>query len=203
MPQTDDFPVRSTSVARTTGETDISVTLTLDGEGSADIDTGIGFLDHMLDLLAVHGQFDLTVQCSGDLEVDPHHTIEDTAIVLGQAFREAVGEKVHIARYGHAYVPMDESLVRSVVDLSGRFYLQFEAEFSTEQVGQMPTEMVRHFWYSFAEHLRCNLHVRLLYGQNDHHKIEAIFKSAARALNAATVRDAAAAEVPSTKGRLS
>lgn len=202
MPQTNDFPVRSASVSRTTDETDVSVTLTLDGEGTADVDTGIGFLDHMLDLLAAHGRFDLTVRCIGDLEVDTHHTIEDTAIVLGQAFREAVGDKAHIARYGHAYVPMDEALVRSVVDLSGRFYLRFQADFSTERVGQMPTEMVRHFWYSFAEHLRCNLHVSVLYGGNDHHKIEAVFKSAARALDAATVRDRARAEMPSTKGKL-
>lgn len=202
MSESTDFPKRTASVSRSTGETDVSVTFALDGEGISKVDTGVGFLDHMLDLWAAHGQFDLTVECTGDLEVDAHHSIEDTAIVLGQAFGEAVGDKSYIARYGHAYVPMDDSLARTVVDLSGRFYLRFEAPISSERVGQMPTEMVRHFWYSFAEQVRCNLHVNVLYGRNDHHKIEAVFKSAARALDMATLRDAARAETPSTKGKL-
>lgn len=196
------FSPRTASISRATRETDVTVDLALEGEGAGERATGIGFLDHMLDLFATHGRFDLTVECEGDLEVDAHHTIEDVAITLGQAFGEAVGDKTYIARYGHAYVPMDETLVRSVVDLSGRFYLHFDADFTCSRVGDMPTEMVQHFWYSFAEHLRCNLHINVLYGENSHHKIEGMFKSAARALDLATRRDPTHNRVPSTKGKL-
>mgnify|MGYP006276927515 CR=1 FL=1 len=197
------LPARTASVTRTTNETDISVSVNLDPEQVAyEHDTGIGFLDHMLDLFARHGGFSTDVHCEGDLYVDDHHTTEDIAITLGQAFREALGDKAHIARYGHAYVPMDETLARSVVDLSGRFYCHVEADFERPMVGDLATEMVPHFWYSFAEHLRCNWHVTVLYGSNAHHKIEAIFKSGARALRAAVRRDAAQDKVLSTKGTI-
>ncbi|PEN09610.1 imidazoleglycerol-phosphate dehydratase [Longimonas halophila] len=197
------LPARTASVTRTTNETDISVSVNLDPEQvEYEHDTGIGFLDHMLDLFARHGGFSTDVYCEGDLYVDDHHTTEDIAITLGQAFREALGDKAHIARYGHAYVPMDETLARSVVDLSGRFYCHVEADFKRSMVGDLATEMVPHFWYSFAEHLRCNWHVTVLYGSNAHHKIEAIFKSGARALRAAVRRDAAQDKVLSTKGRI-
>jgi imidazoleglycerol-phosphate dehydratase len=202
MSEPDSLPSRTASVSRTTGETDLSATVNLDGEGTSEISTGIGFLDHMLDLLATHGRFDLTVDCTGDLEVDAHHSIEDTAIVLGQAFRKAVADKAYINRYGHAYVPMDETLARAVIDLSGRFYLTFDAAFTTDRLGDMPTEMVRHFWYSFAEQLQCNLHVNVLYGANNHHMVEATFKAVARALDIATTRHTAQAHTPSTKGTL-
>jgi imidazoleglycerol-phosphate dehydratase len=198
-----DLPARTASVTRTTNETDISVSVNLDPEQvEYEHDTGIGFLDHMLDLFARHGGFSTDVYCEGDLYVDDHHTTEDIAITLGQAFREALGDKAHIARYGHAYVPMDETLARSVVDLSGRFYCHVEADFERPMVGDLATEMVPHFWYSFAEHLRCNWHVTVLYGSNAHHKIEAIFKSGARALRAAVRRDAAQDKVLSTKGTI-
>jgi imidazoleglycerol-phosphate dehydratase len=189
-------------VHRKTAETDVTVELSLDGSGSYDNETGVGFLDHMLDLFAKHSGFDLQVRCDGDLHVDDHHTTEDVGITLGQAFAEALGDKAHIARYGHAYVPMDETLARCVVDLSGRFYLHYDATFRRNRVGALATEMVRHFWYSFAEQVRCNLHLTVLYGENEHHKIEAIFKSAARALAAAVHRDAAYSKMPSTKGSL-
>jgi imidazoleglycerol-phosphate dehydratase len=197
------LPARTASVTRTTNETDISVSVSLDPEQvEYEHDTGIGFLDHMLDLFARHGGFSTEVHCEGDLHVDDHHTTEDIAITLGQAFREALGDKAHIARYGHAYVPMDETLARSVVDLSGRFYCHVEADFERPMVGDLATEMVPHFWYSFAEHLRCNWHVTVLYGSNAHHKVEAIFKSGARALRHAVHRDATHDEVPSTKGTI-
>ena len=196
------FEPRSASVQRTTNETDVTVQLSLEGSGQYANDTGIGFLDHMLDLFAKHGSFDLDVRCKGDLHIDDHHTVEDVGITLGQAFAEALGDKAHIARYGHAYVPMDETLARTVVDLSGRFHLHFDARFDRERVGDLSTEMVRHFWFSFAEHLRCNLHISVLYGENTHHQIEAIFKSTARALRMAVTRDAAHSQIPSTKGKL-
>lgn len=198
----DDFTPRTATVTRATAETDVSVTLTLDGTGTYANDTGVGFLDHMLDLFAKHGGFDLEVTCDGDLHVDDHHTVEDVGITLGQALREALGDKAHIARYGHAYVPMDETLARVVVDLSGRFACYVDAPFDREQVGDLSTEMVPHFWYSLAEHLRCNLHLTVLYGTNAHHKIEALFKAAARALRMAVSRSDANARVASTKGAL-
>ena len=197
-----EFNVRSAAITRTTNETDVKVALTLDGSGRYTNNTSVGFLDHMLDLFARHGQFDLEVTCSGDLHVDDHHTVEDVAITIGQAFREAVGNKAHIARFGHAYVPMDESLARAVVDLSGRFALQFDAAFNRPTVGDMSTELVRHFWYSFAEHAACTLHISIISGQNTHHKIEAIFKAVARALRAAVYRSSDHAAMPSTKGSL-
>ncbi len=196
------FAPRTASCQRTTGETDVQVVLTLDGSGTYDNQTGVGFLDHMLDLFAKHGGFDITVRCTGDLHVDDHHTVEDVGITLGQAFAEALGDKAHITRYGHAYVPMDETLARAVVDLSGRFYLHVDATFARSTVGDLSTEMVEHFWYSFAEQLRCNLHVAVLYGTNTHHQVEAIFKSVARALRVAVARETSNAAMPSTKGAL-
>jgi len=196
------FAPRSATVARATAETDIRIELTLDGTGSYANDTGIGFFDHMLDLFAKHGGFDLTVHCDGDLDVDDHHTVEDVGIVLGQTLREALGDKAHIARYGHAYVPMDETLARAVIDLSGRFYVHFDAVFDRSSVGGLSTEMVEHFWYSVAEHAQCNLHLTVLYGRNTHHKIEALFKAAARALQMAVRRDTTQAKMPSTKDAL-
>ena len=197
-----DFKERNATVARKTKETDVAVRLSLDGEGRYDNQTGVGFLDHMLDLFAKHGGFDLTITCQGDLHVDDHHTVEDVGITLGQALAEALGDKAHIARYGHAYVPMDETLARAVIDLSGRFYLHFDAAFARPTVGDLSTEMVRHFWYSFAEHAACTLHISVLHGANTHHKVEAIFKAVARALRAAVHRDATHAPMPSTKGSL-
>ena len=193
---------RSASVARNTAETRISLTFCLDGAGGGTRATGVGFLDHMLDLFARHGQFDLDVTCAGDLQVDDHHSVEDVGIALGMAFHEALGDKAFINRYGHAYVPMDEALARAVVDLSGRFYLHFSADFTRERVGDLSTELVRHFWYSFAEQARMNLHIDLLQGDNAHHQIEAIFKAVARALRAAVRREDGNARMPSTKGVL-
>jgi len=195
---------RTASLSRTTQETDISVRLGLDpdGEASYDIETGVGFLDHMLDLFAKHGGFDLDVRCEGDLDIDDHHTVEDVAIALGRALRDALGDKRHIARYGHAYVPMDESLARCVVDLSGRFALHFDAAFSRDRVGDLSTEMVEHFWRSVAEHAACNLHLTILYGRNTHHQIEALFKAAARAFRTAVTRSDEYDTVASTKGSL-
>ena len=193
---------RTATIQRTTRETDVRVTLNLDGGGQHNSATGIGFLDHMLDLFAKHGGFDLEVACTGDLEVDEHHSVEDVAITLGKAFCEALGDKHFIARFGHAYVSMDESLARAVVDLSGRFTLHFDATFARERVGALPTELVEHFWYSFAEHVGCTLHIVVLYGRNAHHQVEAIFKAAARALRIAVQRDPEGPRVPSTKGVL-
>jgi len=188
------------SIQRVTHETDISVQIKLDGSGYYKIHTGVGFLDHMLDLFAKHSQFDLEIKCSGDLNVDEHHTVEDIGICLGQAFHQALGDKSHISRYGHAYVPMDEALVRAVVDLSGRFTLYFAGEFERSTVGDLPTELVQHFWYSFAEHAHCTMHISVLHGINTHHKIEAIFKSVAKAIHIATRQSEENAKMPSTKG---
>lgn len=196
------FPPRSAQVSRETRETKVDVALHLDAPGAYTHRTGVGFLDHMLDLFAKHGGFALEVHCDGDLQVDDHHTVEDVGITLGQAFARALGDKAHIHRYGHAYVPMDETLARAVVDLSGRFYLHFDAAFTRERVGDLSTEMVRHFWYAFAEQLRCNLHLSVLYGDNTHHQVEALFKAAARALRMAVHRDPAHSRMPSTKGVL-
>ena len=196
---------RTAEAQRTTGETDVTVRLGLDPEEetpSYQCDTSIGFFNHMLDLLARHGGFDLTVRCDGDLEVDDHHTVEDVGIALGQALGQALGEKDYVARYGHAYVPMDEALARAVVDLSGRFHLAFDADFSRERVGAFSTEMTRHFWRSVAEHARLTLHLDLLQGTNAHHQVEALFKAGARALRMAVRRDAQGDRTPSTKGVL-
>jgi len=203
MPNGSSFPPRTATVERTTAETDVSVDLSMDGDGSYDVDTGVGFFDHMLDLFAKHGGLTLTVRCDGDLHVDDHHTIEDVAITLGQAVKQALGDKTHIARYGHAYVPMDDALARAVIDLSGRAYHRLDASLGRGRVGDLSTEMVQHVWRSFAEHAACNLHQTVLHGHNTHHKIEALFKATAQALQSAARRSTDHAEVASTKGTLS
>ena len=191
---------RTASISRTTSETDIAVTLNLDGSGCSDIDTGIGFFDHMLRSFAKHGFFDLTVQVKGDL--DCHHTIEDTGIVLGEAIKKAVGDKKGIRRYGSFALPMDETLVLTALDLSGRPYLCFDADFTVDRVGEFDTEMVREFFYAISYSCGMNLHIRQLAGQNNHHIIEAIFKSFAKALDEATGYDPRIKDVLSTKGTL-
>ncbi len=197
---------RQATVHRKTAETDVRVTLRLDpqtdDERGYSNATGVGFLDHMLDLFARHGGLGLDVTCTGDLHVDDHHTTEDVGIALGQALRQALGDKAYVARYGHAYVPMDEALARAVVDLSGRFYLVMNAEFSRPTVGDLSTEMVSHFFYSMAEQARMNLHVDLIRGTNAHHQVEAIFKAVARALRSAVSRNAGGDKLPSTKEAL-
>ncbi|HKV37607.1 MAG TPA: imidazoleglycerol-phosphate dehydratase HisB [Blastocatellia bacterium] len=187
---------------RTTKETDVQVRIELDGRGDSKIATGIGFLDHMLDLFARHGLFDLDLSCAGDLHIDGHHSVEDIAITLGQAFAEALGDKSGIVRFGTAYVPMDEALVRTVVDLSGRAFFVYHVSKVRDRVGELDVELVEHFWRSFAGEVRCNLHVELLYGANQHHIIEGVFKSAAKALSAATRISGRIEGVLSTKGTL-
>jgi imidazoleglycerol-phosphate dehydratase len=194
--------MRSATVQRKTKETNISVALQIDGSGKYSVSTGIGFLDHMMELFARHGMFDLQLQCKGDLRVDDHHTTEDVAIALGQAFGKALKERTGIARYGSAYVPMDESLARCVVDLGGRSALVFKAEFNRKNVGDLSTEMIKHFFLSFAENIKANIHVEVLYGSNTHHKIEAMFKALARALRVACEKDTRVKGVLSTKGKL-
>jgi imidazoleglycerol-phosphate dehydratase len=194
---------RQSEIKRTTKETDIRVALTLDGEGKSAIDTGVPFLDHMLDLVARHALFDLEISCKGDLHIDDHHSVEDIAICLGQAFAQALGDKKGIVRYGAAYVPMDETLARAVVDLSGRYYLVYKVENTRDKVGTFSVELAEHFWHSFAEHCRCNLHIEVFYGRNQHHIIEAVFKSAARALSQAARIDDRIKGVMSTKGTIS
>jgi len=196
------FSPRTATVDRTTAETEVAVNLTLDGDGTYDVDTGVRFFDHMLCLFAKHSAFDLSVQCDGDLEVDDHHTVEDIAIGLGTALQQALGDKAHIARYGHAYVPMDDALARAVIDLSGRSYCRLDASFDRPQVGSFSTEMVEHVWRSVAHHARCNLHLTVLHGHNTHHKIEALFKASARAWKEAVRRCSDHPEVASTKGTL-
>ncbi|HLG17495.1 MAG TPA: imidazoleglycerol-phosphate dehydratase HisB [Blastocatellia bacterium] len=193
---------RSSDKRRTTRETDVQVKIDLDGRGSSKISTGIGFLDHMLDLFARHGLFDLEIACSGDLNIDGHHSVEDIAITLGQAFSEAVGDKSGVVRFGAAYVPMDETLVRAVVDLSGRAFTVYRVPRVRDRIGDLDVELVEHFWRSFAGEARCNLHIELLYGANQHHILEAVFKSAARALSAATRVSERIEGVLSTKGSL-
>ena len=193
---------RAAQVSRKTKETDITAKLSLDGKGESRIGTGIHFFDHMLTLFAKHGLFDLEIACSGDLEVDGHHTVEDVGIALGEAFHQALGSKEGITRYGTAYVPMDETLSRSVVDFSGRPYLVCKAKFPSEKVGAMSTELVEEFFRALAVHARVNLHIEVLYGKNSHHMAEAMFKSAARAFCIAVAKDPRVAGVPSTKGVL-
>jgi imidazoleglycerol-phosphate dehydratase len=187
---------------RTTKETEVFVNLNLDGSGAATIATGVGFLDHMLDLFARHGLFDLEVTCQGDLHIDDHHSIEDIGITLGQAFVDALGDKKGIVRYGAAYVPMDETLARTVVDLSGRAFFVYRVQNTRERIGDLSVELVEHFWRSFAGEVKCNLHMEILYGANQHHIIEAVFKSAARSLSAATRISDRIEGVLSTKGTL-
>jgi imidazoleglycerol-phosphate dehydratase len=194
--------MRKAKIVRKTKETDIKVSVLLNGTGKSSVSTGIGFLDHMLDLFAKHGLFDLTVSCKGDLHVDDHHTTEDVGIALAKAFTAALGDKKGIARYGTAYVPMDEALARCVVDLSGRSALVFNAEFNRKKVGDLSTEMIEHFFQSFAENIKANIHIEVLYGRNTHHKIEAIFKSFARAMRQACEMDLRIKGVLSTKGSL-
>jgi imidazoleglycerol-phosphate dehydratase len=194
---------RTATVSRKTEETDIEITLNLDGTGQADIDTGLGFLDHMLHALARHARFDLTVRAKGDLHIDEHHTVEDVGIVLGRALAEALGDRKGIIRMGHAIVPMDEALALVAVDFGGRGYFAFEGEFSTERIGQVGTSLIPHFLESVAHEGRLNLHARLLAGADDHHRAEALFKALARALDMATQRDARlGGQAPSTKGTL-
>lgn len=193
---------RIAEIIRKTRETDIEVRLSLDGSGLGKIDTGIPFLDHMLELSARHGLFDLEVSCRGDLQIDDHHSVEDIAICLGQAFAEALGDKAGIVRYGSAYVPMDETLARAVVDLSGRYFLIYNVTNTRDKVGTFSVELAEHFWHSFAEHCRCNLHIEVLYGHNQHHILEAVFKSTARALSQAIRLDDRIQGVMSTKGTL-
>jgi len=194
--------MRTSTITRKTNETDISIELTLDGTGQHNIATGIGFLDHILTHIAVHGLFDLNVHAKGDLHIDVHHTVEDVALVLGAAFDQALGDRKGIVRMAHAYVPMDESLAFVAVDLSGRPYCVAEAEWGMAPVGDIPTSLFPHFLESFAVTSRSNLHARILYGRDDHHKAEALFKALARALNAATQLDPRREGVPSTKGTL-
>jgi imidazoleglycerol-phosphate dehydratase len=193
---------RLAEVSRKTKETDISVKLNLDGKGDSQISTGIHFFDHMLTLFARHGLFDLEIHCVGDLEVDGHHTVEDVGIALGEAFDRALGPKEGISRYGTAYVPMDETLCRTVVDFSGRPFLVCKVQFSAGKVGEMSTELVEEFFRALAMHSRANLHIEVLYGKNSHHKAEAMFKSTARAFCAAVSKHPRVEGVPSTKGVL-
>ena len=193
---------RTAAVTRTTKETDIAVTLNLDGSGKAEISTGIGFFDHMLNGFARHGLFDLNCQVKGDLEVDCHHTIEDTGIVLGQAIREAVGDKKGIVRYGTCILPMDESLVLCSLDLSGRPYYVSDVEFPTERMGEMDTQMVKEFFYAVSYSAAMNLHFKMLSGGNSHHMIEGMFKAFAKALDMAAAHDPRITDVLSTKGSL-
>lgn len=195
--------MRKAEISRQTKETTIEIKLELDGTGQHQISTGIGFLDHMLTHLAVHGLFDLSVQARGDLEVDEHHTVEDIGLVLGSAFDQALGNRTGIVRMGNCFVPMDESLAHVTIDLSGRPYAVIQAEWHTPYVGKIPTTLFPHFFESFAITARCNLHARVLYGRDDHHQAEALFKAWARALDQATRLDPRRGEaVPSTKGTL-
>ena len=195
--------MRTTTINRKTAETDIVLTLNIDGSGQSTIDTGCGFLNHMLTLFAKHGRFDLDVKCVGDTDVDDHHTTEDIGIVLGQAFTETLGHKKGINRYGQCILPMDESLILTAVDFSGRSYLGYDLQIPSEKVGTFDTELVEEFWMGFVRTAACNLHFKQLSGSNSHHIIEGAFKSAARSMKQAVAVDPAFAdEIPSTKGVL-
>lgn len=187
-------------VERNTLETKVEVKINLDGSGKAEIDTGIGFLDHMLTLFTFHSKFDLTVKCRGDLHVDDHHTIEDLGICLGQSFKDALGEKIGIRRYSTVYIPMDESLAYTSLDISNRPYLVFNVNFKSERIGNMSTQMFKEFFRAFVNESRITLHINLLYGENDHHKIEAVFKSFARALREGS--EVVSGHISSSKGVL-
>ena len=193
---------RIAEYTRKTKETDIYLSFDLDGRGDAKVDTGIGFFDHMLDGFARHGLFDLNVKVTGDLVVDCHHTFEDTGIVLGNAIKKAVGDKKGIKRFGSCMLPMDETLVLCAVDLSGRPYLSFDAEFTTDRVGYMDTEMVKEFFYAISYSAGMNLHLKVITGGNNHHMIEAMFKAFAKALDEATIIDPRFTDILSTKGSL-
>lgn len=193
---------RTASIVRKTRETDITLRLDLDGSGKTEIHTGIGFFDHMLNSFARHGFFDLSLSVKGDLEVDTHHTIEDTGIVLGSAIKEALGDKKSIKRYGSMILPMDESLILTAIDLSGRPYFCYDVNLTTERVGEFETEMVKEFLYAVSYSGEMNLHIKQLSGENNHHIIEGIFKSFAKALDEAVLKDLRIADVLSTKGSL-
>jgi imidazoleglycerol-phosphate dehydratase len=194
--------MRTANVHRKTKETDIRVELNLDGSGQASVSVGLPFLEHMLELFAKHGLFDLQITCDGDLEIDDHHSVEDIAITLGQALVQALGDKAGINRYGEAVVPMDEALCRSVIDLSGRFYLVYEVSVRRQMIGNFSVELAEHFWRSFAETAKFNLHIDCLRGRNSHHILEGTFKASARALRAAVERNSRIVGIPSTKGSL-
>ncbi len=194
--------IRQASVKRKTSETDISLYIKLDGKGDADVDTGIGFFDHMLKSFAKHGLFDLKVKVTGDLFVDCHHTIEDVGIVLGEAIKEALGDKRSIRRYGDIILPMDEALILCAIDLSGRPYLVFDSTFTSDMVGYFDTQMVKEFFYAVSYGAGMNLHIRKITGENDHHIIEGMFKAFAKALDEATMKDNRIKSVLSTKGSL-
>jgi len=193
---------RTAYIKRDTNETQIELSINLDGTGQADIDTGVGFYDHMLHHVAVHGLIDLSIKATGDLHIDSHHTIEDIGICLGRAIDEALTSRKGINRMGMAYVPMDEALARVVIDLSGRPYVVINAEFTTPMMGQMPTDLVIHALETIAFHAKMNLHAEVLYGRNDHHKAEALFKAFGRALTQAVATDPRRQGIPSTKGTL-
>ena len=195
--------MRIGEINRTTAETEIWLRLDLDGSGGSTIDTGVGFLDHMLTLFASHGRFNLEVTCKGDVAVDDHHSVEDIGIALGEAFTQALGDKKGIIRYGHMILPMDEALIMTAVDFSGRACLAYDLQIPTEKVGTFDTELVEEFWQGFVREAQCNLHIRQLAGTNSHHIIEGAFKSAARSMRTAVSIDPAfAGEIPSTKGML-
>lgn len=195
--------MRVSEKKRTTAETDISLRLDLDGSGASNIDTGCGFLNHMLTLFASHGRFDLDVTCKGDVDVDYHHTVEDIGIVLGEAFYEALGDKKGIQRYGDVILPMDETVIMSAIDFSGRVFLGYELNIPTEKVGDFDTELVEEFWYGFVRKAECALHIRQMTGSNSHHIIEGAFKATARALRqAVSIDEKFANQIPSTKGVL-
>ena len=193
---------RTASIRRKTAETQIELDLCLDGTGQADIDTGIGFLDHMLELFTKHCTFNLKIRAKGDLHVDQHHTVEDTGICLGLAIREALGDKAGIRRYGHFTLPMEETLVTVAVDFSGRYALAYEAPTPAEKIGDFDSELLEDFWQATAANALCNLHVLLHYGRNSHHIAEAVFKGAARAMRMAVEDDPKMSGIPSTKGTL-
>lgn len=195
--------MRTSAIERNTAETKIKLSLNLDGTGESTVNTGCGFLDHMLTLFAKHGRFDLEVKCDGDTNVDYHHTVEDIGIVLGTAFSEALGDKKGIERYGDIILPMDEALILTAVDLSGRAYLGFNLEIPTEKVGDFDTELVKEFWLGFVRTAGCTLHIKQLAGENSHHIIEGAFKSAARSFSKAVkINSDYKDEIPSTKGVL-
>lgn len=195
--------MRTSEISRTTAETDIKLSIDLDGRGNSDIDTGVGFLDHMLTLLARHGRMDISVSAHGDTYVDDHHTVEDIGIALGQAFAEALGDKRGIRRYGDCTLPMDEALILSAIDISGRSYLGYGLEIPTEKVGTFDTELVEEFWLGFVRNAGVTLHIRQLAGTNSHHIIEGAFKSVARSLRqAVSIEKEYSNEIPSTKGLL-
>ena len=195
--------MRISEIKRKTAETDISLSLCLDGSGKSEVNTGVGFLDHMLTLFAKHGRFDLKVRCKGDIEVDDHHSVEDIGICLGMAFAEALGDSKGISRYGDITLPMDEALILAAIDLGGRSYLEYGLEIPTEKVGTFDTELVEEFFIAFVRHAKMNLHILQFRGRNSHHIIEGTFKAVARALaKAVTVQEAYKDEIPSTKGVL-